>query len=151
MTQPTYQYLISACLCGQPCRYDGTAQTIDFLAQLVDQGQALMVCPEQLGGLSTPRIPCERLGDRIINQQGNDCTHEFLLGAQKVLKLAQTHNIPQAILKERSPSCGSRQIYDGTFTGNIVAGKGLTAQYLHQNGITVISSDDILAMMQQQE
>ena len=138
----TYRYLISACLCGFPCRYDGQSRPASALAKLVDLGLALPICPEVDGGLPIPRTPCERQGDCVIGQNGQDRTLAYQAGAREALHLAQAHQITTAILKERSPSCGSTEIYDGTFTHTRIPGMGVTAQLLRQSGLTVYSEEN---------
>lgn len=138
----TYRYLISACLCGQACRYDGQARPATALARLVEQGLALSICPEVDGGLPIPRTPCERQAGRVIDQNGQDRTQAYQAGAEHALALAQKYHITTAILKERSPSCGSSQIYDGTFSHTRIPGMGVTAELLRQNGITVYSEEN---------
>lgn len=138
----TYRYLISACLCGQACRYDGQARPTTALARLVEQGLALSICPEVDGGLPIPRTPCERQAGRVIDQNGQDRTQAYQAGAEHALALAQKYHITTAILKERSPSCGSSQIYDGTFSHTRIPGMGVTAELLRQNGITVYSEEN---------
>lgn len=101
------------------------------------------VCPEQMGGLSTPRLPCEMQGDKVINSMGEDMTKYFAEGARQVLKIARLYHCDLAILKERSPSCGAGQIYDGTFTGTLTNGDGMTAQLLRRHGILVIGESHI--------
>ena len=125
-------YLISACLCGVNCKYNGLNNLNDKCLELLRKGEALLVCPEQLGGLNTPRIPSEILGNakdiielnkgKVINKEGKDVTKEFLKGAKETLKIAKEANIKKAILKESSPSCGRNFVYDGSFTGNVLAG-----------------------------
>ena len=137
-----YEFLISACLCGTACRYDGLPSTIDELARLCEQGRAFAVCPEVLGGLSVPRLPCERLGERVLSKDGSDVTEPFEAGARKTLELARERGIRLAILKERSPSCGSGIVYDGTFSGRRIAGQGVTAALLRAHGFAVVNEDD---------
>ena len=129
--------LISACLLGAACRYDGKRQPLDGLAQLQARYHLIPVCAEQLGGLSTPRIPAERCGSRVVNREGTDVTARFEAGAAEVLRLAQQYGCTKALLKERSPSCGHGEIYDGTFSGTKIPGSGVTAQLLHDNGIQI--------------
>ena len=131
--------LVSACLLGTPCRYDGTGKLLAQLEQLQAQGHLLIpVCPEILGGLPTPRSPAELQRDgRVVTQDGQDVTSAYHLGAQKTLELALAHGCTAAVLKERSPSCGCGQIYDGTFTHQLIEGSGITAQLLLAHGISV--------------
>ncbi|QRG68847.1 DUF523 domain-containing protein [Brevibacillus choshinensis] len=144
--------MISACLIGCECRYDQKSCLNQELEQLLREGKVIPVCPEQLGGLPTPRPPAEIVGGdgfdvldgnaRIIDQKGNDVTEEFLTGARQALKLAQTVGATSAILKENSPSCGSSFVYDGTFSGKKVTGTGLTAALFRRNGIEVRSEQN---------
>lgn len=138
-----YRYIISACLCGEPCRYDGTGRAIPELVSLVAGGLAVAFCPEVAGGLPTPRPPCEVLAGRVIFRDGKDCSQAFAEGARAALRLAREHGIRAAILKERSPSCGVRVVYDGTFSGRLVPGMGLTAALLAADGITLYSEEDL--------
>jgi uncharacterized protein YbbK (DUF523 family) len=141
-------YLISACLAGVNCRYDGESSEHDLVMNLVKEGNAILVCPEELGGLSTPRPCCEIVTDeagmqKVKTKSGEDKTKEFLKGAEKTLKLAKEHNIKIAILKSKSPSCGVNKIYDGSFSRKLVEGNGLTADLLIKNGIEVITETDL--------
>ncbi len=140
-------YLVSACLAGVNCRYDGKDYPYDKVVELVNQGEAIPVCPEQLGGLTTPRISCEIVnqpGDpKVINKEGVDRTKEFLLGAERTLAIAKVLGVKKAIMKSKSPSCGCGQIYDGTFSGNLIPGNGLAVERLLQNGIEVITEKDL--------
>ena len=131
--------LVSACLLGMPCRYDGTGKREAGLEKLREQGHTLIpVCPEVLGGLPIPRPPAERQPDgRVITQKGQDVTNQYRAGAQRALELAQVHGCTLAVLKERSPSCGRGQIYDGTFSHTLISGSGVTAQLLEVHGIPV--------------
>ncbi len=129
--------IVSACLLGIKCRYDGTGVKIKELIEAFPNDNLIPVCPEVLGGLPTPRTPAERIGDNIITKTGNDVTKEYMKGAKEVLKLAKDKECCLAILKERSPSCGCGKIYDGTFTGKLIEGNGVTTELLLKNGITV--------------
>lgn len=131
--------LVSACLAGFPCRYDGTSKTNEKIVQLVREGKAIPVCPEQLGGLTTPRLPSEIRNGRVFSSEGRDVTPEFEKGAAAVLQIAKEYGCTKAILKARSPSCGKGQIYDGTFSGKLVDGNGKTTELLLENGIEVIT------------
>ncbi|HNW83689.1 MAG TPA: DUF523 domain-containing protein [bacterium] len=134
--------IISACLAGTPCRWDGIAKPDKRIIEMVKAGKAIPVCPEQLGGLPTPRDPSEIANGRVISKKGTDVTAQFDKGAQIVLRLAKLFECKEAILKSRSPSCGSGKIYDGTFSGNLVSGDGITARLLKDNGITVHTEED---------
>ena len=129
--------LISACLMGTACRYDGKRKPMEGLERLQVRYHLIPVCAEQLGGFPTPRIPAERLGDRVLNREGRDVTAQFLAGAEEVLRLAKQFGCTKALLKERSPSCGHGEIYDGSFTGTRIPGSGVTAQLLAENNITI--------------
>lgn len=131
--------LISACLLGYCCRYDGSNNgPIEELVPLKERCHLIPICPEQLGGLTTPRLPAERLGDRVINTDGEDITVQYERGAREALRLARLFGCKYAILKSRSPSCGSGHIYDGTFTHTLIERSGTTAELLESNGITVL-------------
>ena len=134
-----YQYLISACLCGEYCRYDGGAFDYPHLRRLAEEGVALPYCPKHAGGLPIPRKPCEIVGDKVLAADGTDCTAEYTRGAEGALALCQEHGITAAILKESSPSCGSTRIYDGTHTGVKIPGMGLAARLLSENGVALYS------------
>ncbi|HPX00534.1 MAG TPA: DUF523 domain-containing protein [Sedimentibacter sp.] len=138
----TYEYIVSACLCGEKTRYDGKANTNEKIRQLVEEGKALPLCPEIEGGLPVPRHPCEIKNNEVINNIGVDKTADFLKGAEKTLQLCKKYKIKKAILKEKSPSCGTRFIYDGTFTGTLIPGQGITAKLLRENGIRVVSDEE---------
>ncbi len=139
--------LISACLLGVNCRYNGTGKLIPELEELMRKHTLIPVCPEQLGGLLTPRSPAEIKGDRVFNKEGVNVTEEFMKGADETLKLAKIYNCKYAILKERSPSCGSEKIYDGTFSSTIVDGDGIAAKLLKDNGVKVIGESEISTKM----
>lgn len=152
--------LISACLLGQKVRYDGkdNLQTHSRLQAWIKAGKVISICPEMVGGLPTPRPPAEIQQNKtaqevlnglakIITVNGDDVTAEFLAGAQKALKLVQQHNIHVAILKARSPSCGSKQVYDGTFSRTLLDGMGVTALLLSQHGIRVFDETQIDAAL----
>ena len=133
------KYLISACLCGTHCRYDGGTFDFPALRRLVDDGLALPFCPECAGGLPTPRTPCEMCqpDGRVIDRDGNDKTAEYHRGAQLALDMCRTRELIGAVLKDGSPSCGVSRIYDGTHSGHCIPGQGITAALLSQNGIAL--------------
>lgn len=142
-------YLVSACLAGMKCRYDGQDNTIEKVVELVNQGKAIPICPEQLGGLTTPRAACEilKIKDnkiRVVNKLGEDKTEAFRIGAERSLAIAKSLGVKKAILKAKSPSCGCGKIYDGTFEKRLVDGNGLTADLFMANGITVCSELDLI-------
>ena len=129
--------IVSACLAGFPCRYDGKARPCAQVVELVRAGKAIPVCPEQLGGLPTPRTSCEIRDGRVVDAEGYDRTEAVRRGARAVLRIAQTYGATEALLQSRSPSCGSGWIYDGSFTKTLTAGDGVTARLLKENGIQV--------------
>lgn len=136
--------LVSACLLGENCKYSGGNNFSGEIARFLEGHEIISVCPEVMGGLSVPRSPCELVGDEVINREGVSCDKEFRLGAQMVLELAKAEKIDLAILKSRSPSCGVSRIYDGSFSGKLVPGSGITARLLMENGFRVMDSDEII-------
>lgn len=130
--------LISACLLGLPCRYDGASKPQPWGKALAERYELVPVCPEQLGGLPTPRAPSERQGTWVVRNDGTDVTAEYRRGAEATLELCRLLGCETAILKERSPSCGHGRIYDGTFTGSLTDGDGVTAELLLSHGIRVL-------------
>ena len=141
--------LISGCLLGLSCRYDGQTKGLD--RELIEKLQAkhnlIPACPEQLGGLPTPRNPSERIGDKIMMDSGADVTQQYKLGAQQALYLAKLFGCQAAILKERSPSCGSGSIYDGSFSGTLTVGDGVTAELFKSEGIPVYGESEVEALL----
>lgn len=135
--------LVSACLLGLRCRYDGKSKPNEAVLRLRETHTLIPVCPEQLGGLPTPRAPSEWQGERIHNREGADVTAEYLRGASEVVKLAKTLDCRTAILKERSPACGSGAIYDGNFTNTLTAGDGAAAKALREAGVRVYGESEI--------
>lgn len=135
--------LVSACLMGVGCRYDGKSNQLPQLEQLMKQHTCILVCPEIFGGLPTPRVPAERQGSKIMTQDGQDVTQQFVRGTAEVLRLADLYHCKAALLKERSPSCGSGQIYDGTFTKTLTEGDGLAAEMLKRKDIAVYGESQI--------
>lgn len=135
--------LVSACLMGVGCRYDGKSNQLPQLEQLMKQHTCIPVCPEIFGGLPTPRVPAERQGSKIMTQDGQDVTQQFVRGTAEVLRLADLYHCKAALLKERSPSCGCGQIYDGTFTKTLTEGDGLAAEMLKRKGIAVYGESQI--------
>lgn len=139
--------LVSSCLAGVKCRYDGKDNKVEKIAQLVENGKAIAVCPEVFSGMPIPRKPCEIIttpqGERkIITAEKTDFTEEFKNGAEKCLEIAKILEIETAILKQRSPSCGKGKIYDGTFSGKIISGNGFTTNLLEENNIKVYTEED---------
>jgi uncharacterized protein YbbK (DUF523 family) len=134
--------LVSACLLGVSCRYDGGQKADGRVCALADAHTLIPVCPEQLGGLCTPRAPSERRGVLVVANDGTDVTDAFCRGAEETLALARLLRCKTAILKSNSPSCGCGSVYDGTFSGRTVPGDGVTAELLKRNGIAVYTEDD---------
>lgn len=140
--------LISACLLGIACRYDGRSVPLpdSILTKLKNEYHLIPVCPEIFGGLPTPRLPSECSERGVLRCDGADMTDAYLRGANETLRLARLFDCRYAILKERSPSCGKGQIYDGTFTGTLTAGNGITASLLMENGITVLGESELASL-----
>ncbi len=134
--------LISACLCGQRCRYDGGGFDQPALRRLINSGAALPFCPECAGGLPIPRTPCELSGEQVLARDGRDCTTEYHRGAALALELCRRYGLTAAILKDGSPSCGVTRIYDGTHTGRRIPGQGVTARLLAQEGIALYTEEN---------
>ncbi len=136
--------MVSACLLGDNCKYNGknnfNKELIDFLKNY----EVIKICPEVMGGLSIPRIPSEIKDNLVINKNNIDVTSFFEKGAIKSLEIAKENNIKIAILKDGSPSCGSNKIYDGTFTNNKINGVGITTKLLKENGITVLNENSYI-------
>ena len=130
--------LVSACLLGENCKYSGGNNYSPAAAALAERFELIPVCPGQLGGLPTPRVPAERVGDRVLTRDGADVTDAYRLGAEKTLETALANGVKRAALQERSPSCGCGAIYDGTFSGRLVPGDGVTAALLREHGIEII-------------
>ena len=143
--------LVSACLLGIYCRYDGRCETDPRVMALAKDHVLIPVCPEQLGGLPTPREPSERQGCAVVMKSGTDVTAQYRRGAEQTLHLARLYGCKAAVLKERSPSCGSGRIYDGTFSGRLTSGDGVTAALLKENGIAVYGESEIEALLSQPE
>ncbi len=150
--------LVSSCLLGEDVRYDGNNSSIAFnpkfsfslkelFMDILCDNEIYSFCPEVAGGLTIPRIPAEIVkNDKpfiVKNQEGLDVTINFLLGAKKALDICKEENIKVALLKSKSPSCGNKQIYDGTFSSNLIDGQGLTAKLLEENGITVFNENEL--------
>ena len=140
--------LISACLIGMNCKYDGGNNYQKIALDLVKSGKAIPICPEQLGGLATPRNPSEIKNidgkKYVFNNKNEDVTNQFVKGAMEVLKLAKELNVKKVILQSRSPSCGVGKIYSGNFDGKLVDGNGILAQMLIDNNIEVIDIEDYI-------
>ena len=141
--------LVSACLLGVCCRYDGKTKPSESIIALSKEHQLIPVCPEQLGGLATPRPPAERQGDEIRRQDGGDVTKEYRKGAQEAARLYDLLQCDCAILKSRSPSCGMGVIYDGSFTRTLIPGNGVLTDLLVKAGLTVIGETEVSALIEQ--
>lgn len=139
--------LISGCLIGLCCRYDGEQKRNKNIAALMEKYYLIPVCPEQLGGLKTPRNPSEIREGRVISSDGTDVTAEYRRGAEEALKLALFFGCKKAILKERSPSCGFGKIYDGSFSGRLIDGNGVAAALLAANGIEIYGEGGIESLI----
>lgn len=135
--------LVSACLLGLPCRYDGKSVACPELLKLKERHELIPFCPEIYGGLPTPRCPAEIREHLVITKDGSNVTQQYNKGALLAAETAKQLHCELAILKEKSPSCGTHRVYDGTFTGTLKAGMGVTARLLSENGIRCISDEDI--------
>ena len=136
--------IISACLLGEPCRYDGRSKPCQDIQKLKGDYLFLPVCPECMGGLSTPRPPAELQRDgRVVNREGIDVTAQYRKGAERVLEIAQREGCEIALLKEKSPSCGKGMIYDGSFSSTLIPGNGVCAALLIENGIEVLGESEV--------
>ena len=135
--------LVSACLLGMSCRYDGASRADPRVTALLKTHTLIPFCPEVMGGLPTPRAPAERRGGRIVTKSGDDVTAQYERGAREALRLARLYGCTLAILKERSPSCGHGVIHDGSFSGALTSGDGVTAALLLANGIDVIGESEV--------
>jgi uncharacterized protein YbbK (DUF523 family) len=139
--------LVSACLMGVVCRYNAERLTMEHLDELMRRHTLIPVCPEVFGGMSTPREPSELRDGRVRSESGRDVTDCFERGAEEVLRLARLYRCRCAVLKERSPSCGCGEIYDGTFSGRLVRGNGVCAARLLAEGLTVLGESEISKLL----
>ena len=141
--------LVSHCLLGEPCRYDGASRLDRQVLELHKAGHTLIpVCPEVLGGLDTPRAPAELQPDgRVVNGDGEDVTAAYRVGAEAALRIAREQGCTLAVLKARSPSCGCGEIYDGTFTRTLKGGWGVAARLLLEAGVTVMDEENLDARL----
>lgn len=151
MSMKKTKLLVSACLLGERCRYDGRSKPDQAVIDLGEKYEIFAVCPECDGGLVTPRAPSERVGEHVINSLGADVSDNFCKGANAALELCRREGIRLAVLKENSPSCGRHFIYDGSFGGVLVAGMGVTAQLLCENGISVYSENETEILTKENE
>ena len=139
--------LVSACLLGTPCRYDGKSKKNEAVCALAERFELIPVCPEVYGGLPTPRPPAERTGDCVLTETGTDVTAQYQRGAEAALQLARLTECEAAILKANSPSCGCGTIYDGTFRHRKIAGNGVTAELLQAHGLCVYNEDNFSELL----
>ncbi len=135
--------LVSACLCGIDCRYDGKSNRFNKIDDIFEKYEIIPFCPECYGGLATPRPPAEIVSNSVITCYGDDVTSQYIRGAEQALELCKRFNIKYALLKERSPSCGKNYIYDGSFSKKLVSGHGICAGMLINNGINVFGESEI--------
>ncbi len=135
-------FVVSACLVGRACRYDGLSKARGPIVQLARESRCVLVCPEVMGGLPVPRCPCEIRGSAVISSEGLDCTREYELGARLSLEAAEREGCRIAVLKARSPSCGAGRIYDGSFTHTLRDGDGVFAALLRSRGFTLFTEEN---------
>ena len=135
--------LISACLTGENCKYNGGNNHIEQLDKLIEKFDLVPVCPEQLGGLPTPRNPSEIKEGRVVNTLGTDVTDAFCIGAENTLEIALENDCELCLFKERSPSCGANFIYSGDFSGTVIKGSGITAKLLREKGFKIFTEEEI--------
>ena len=138
--------IVSACLLGENCKYNGGNNRNERVLRYVEGHEVITVCPEMLGGLPCPRKPVEWVGERVLTKDGDDCTENFRRGVQKAMDIIGDKHIDLAILQSRSPTCGVKQIYDGTFSGVRVDGMGALARVLHERGIPLMDAEDVPAL-----
>lgn len=134
---------VSACLVGKNTKYDGTNNYNQAVMDYLKDKEYILICPEVFGGLPTPRVPSEIVKDKVINKENVDVTNEFVIGANKALQMIIDNNIEEVIVKSKSPSCGYKQIYDGTFSNKIIEGNGVFTTLAIKNGIKVLTENDI--------
>ena len=139
--------LVSACLLGIPCRYDGQSKAHPLARALCEKHHVVPVCGEIFGGLPTPRPPAEIQGYRVVTRDGRDVTEAYRRGAEAAAQLARLTGAQAAVLKERSPSCGTHFVYDGAFTGTVVPGQGVTAALLAGRGVELFSEETIARLL----
>jgi len=135
--------LVSACLLGKNCKYNGGNNLNQGVLDFIEGHEVIGVCPEQLGGLSTPRLPAEIVDGVVTNKEGVSVDAEFRKGAQSALAAALENKVDLAILQSRSPSCGVKEIYDGSFSGKKIKGQGVFAKLLSAHGIKVLDAEDV--------
>lgn len=136
--------LVSACLLGVNCKYNGQNNENQEVLDFIKDKEVIIICPEILGGLTTPRKPAEIVNDKVINIDGDDVTINYVKGAEETLKLAKLFGVKKALLKSKSPSCGNLLVYDGTFTNTLTTKDGVTAKLLKENNIEVITEKELV-------
>ncbi|MBP3569373.1 MAG: DUF523 domain-containing protein [Lachnospiraceae bacterium] len=134
---------VSACLLGENCKYSGGNNKNEAVLKFVEGKEVIPVCPEVAGGLPTPRVPVELVNGMAINRDGINVDKEFRLGVERMLNKLEREDIELVILQPRSPSCGTKQIYDGTFTGNLISGQGMLAKALIEKEYKVVEPDEL--------
>lgn len=135
--------LVSSCLLGENCRYKGDNCKNEKVLALKGEHELIGVCPEVMGGLSTPRAPSERVGDKVISSEGKDVTENYRAGAEAALEIAKKEKVDYCIFKAKSPSCGCGKIYDGTFSGKLVEGNGVTSELFLKNGFSIKTEESL--------
>ena len=142
--------LVSACLLGVNGRYNGIPKGNEAVKELLNWEDIIFipVCPEQLGGLPTPRTPSERRGSFVVSSEGEDRTAAFAKGAEETLRIAKLYGCEAALLKARSPSCGNKEVYDGSFSGTVVPGEGVTSELLRKNGVKVFGESELTEFLE---
>lgn len=143
MSEERKTILVSACLLGLPCRYDGKGAPDAAVLALAKKHQLVPVCPEQLGGLATPRPPVELRDGRAVDREGRDVTDSFRRGAEMACEIARLCGCTHAVLKDKSPSCGTNFIYDGSFSGTLMKGRGVTAEWLAMQGFILADAEQL--------
>ena len=134
---------VSACLIGKNTKYDGTNNYNESVMEYLKDKEYILICPEVQGGLPTPRIPSERVNDKVINKENIDVTLQFVIGATKTIEMLKENNVELIIVKSKSPSCGYKQIYDGSFTGKTIEGNGVFTELAVKNGMQILTEKDI--------
>ena len=135
--------MVSACLLGENCKYSGGNNRDENVLRFIDGHEVIPVCPEVMGGLPTPRPPAEIVRGEVVNREGKSVDAQYRRGAQMALEIAQREKIDLAILQSRSPSCGVKEIYDGTFSGKRISGQGVTARLLSEHGFKLIDGEEL--------
>lgn len=138
---------VSSCLLGINCKYNGLSNYNEGIIKLKEKYELVPICPEVLGGLPTPRIPAEIIGDKVINQSNIDVTYNYQEGAKKALEILRDNNINVVILKSKSPSCGRDKVYDGSFNHTLIDGSGIAAKLFKENNITIYDENDYMLLL----